>query len=508
MKLKSLLLMVLVASSQLFYAQNADNKFAISLYGGLNHYKGDLGNGLLKFNPINPLGALSLSTYVSPSFDLGVQGSYGKLTYNGSYLNTFIDATQNVDFGAMKYEGFMYLDYKLANGYILSKESFIAPFLSLGIGLAGYNELNGKTLNTFPMDLITPVGAGLKFNITKNLAITYKYMYMFTNHDEHDLARTDDVNDFIGSKSDAYGEHLLGLAIALGAPKDSDKDGVADNKDKCPNTPNGVKVDANGCPLDGDGDNIADYLDKCPAVAGIAQFEGCPDSDGDGVQDSQDKCANTPAGVKVDSKGCPLDKDGDGIADYLDKCPNVAGLAKFNGCPDTDADGIQDALDKCPTVAGLEKFDGCPDTDLDGIPDNLDKCPTVAGIAANKGCPEVKAEVKKIFAQALQGIQFETAKADIKKQSFPILDEVVKIMQDNPEYIVIVNGHTDSQGNDAYNQELSDKRSASVMQYLINKGISPARLSAKGYGESQPIADNKTAKGRYLNRRVEFKVEF
>ena len=122
----------------------------------------------------------------------------------------------------------MYLDYKFANGYILSKKSFIAPFLTAGIGLAGYS---GDKLKEFPMDLIVPVGAGLKFNLSERFAITYKFLYAFTNHDQHDMARSTKKYDFFGTKNDAFAEHLLGLTIALGSPKDSDKDGVADKKD-------------------------------------------------------------------------------------------------------------------------------------------------------------------------------------------------------------------------------------------------------------------------------------
>ncbi|MFV0471426.1 MAG: OmpA family protein [Paludibacteraceae bacterium] len=488
MKLKSFFLTVLVAATQLIFAQNADNKFAISLYGGINQYKGELGNGLSDFDQLNPLGALSLSTYVSRSFDLGIQGSYGNYGFKNDIAK----------FSGNKYEGFMYLDYKLANGYLFSEKAIISPFLTAGIGLAGYS---GNRINDFPMDLITPIGAGLKFNISQRFGIVYRFLYAFTNHDEHDLIP-------MKGRSDHFAEHLLGITLALGAPKDTDKDGVPDKKDNCPDTPQGVVVDNFGCPVDGDGDGIADYLDKCPDVAGLAKFDGCPDSDGDGVQDSMDKCPNTPKGVAVDSRGCPVDTDKDGIADYLDKCPNVAGTAKFDGCPDSDGDGIQDSMDKCPDVAGLPEFEGCPDTDGDGIPDNLDKCPKVPGIAANKGCPEVQKEVTAIFKQALQGIQFDVSKATIKPTSYGILDKVVKVMTDNPAYNLQINGYTDSQGNDEYNKKLSDDRANAVKQYLIDKGIDGSRLAAQGFGESDPIASNATSKGRYFNRRVEFKVLF
>ena len=472
MKLRSYLFMSLVAFTSLLAAQTEDNKLSIGLSGGLNEYKGDLGNGLFKFKPINPLGALSLSTYVSPSFNLGIQGSFGKFGYKGSYLNPLMDATQDIEFGGNKYDGFMFLEYKLNNGYLLSKESKFAPFLTAGIGLAGYLENNNDgMIQPFPVDLITPVGAGLKFQFTDNLALQYKYLYSFTNHDEHDLTRMVDKND-------GYGQHLLGVVISLGAKaKDTDGDGVVDKKDMCPDTPAGVQVDASGCPLDRDGDGIADYQDECPDVPGLKALNGCPDSDGDGVTDSKDLCPDTPAGVKVDAKGCPLDRDGDGVADYLDKCPDVVGVPLFNGCPDTDGDGV---------------------------PDYKDKCPTVAGPVENNGCPEEA----HVLVQSLEGIQFEFDSDVIKPESYPTLDAAIETLKSKTEFNLDVSGHTDNIGDDAYNQNLSERRANAVVKYLTDKGISAARLKAAGFGETQPVAENETPEGRAKNRRVDFKVNY
>ena len=472
MKLRSYLFMSLVAFTSLLAAQTEDNKLSIGLSGGLNEYNGDLGNGLFKFKPINPLGALSLSTYVSPSFNLGIQGSFGNFGYKGSYLNPLMDATQDIEFGGNKYNGFMFLEYKLNNGYLLSKESKFAPFLTAGIGLAGYLENNNDgMIQPFPVDLITPVGAGLKFQFTDNLALQYKYLYSFTNHDEHDLTRMVDKND-------GYGQHLLGVVISLGAKaKDTDGDGVVDKKDMCPDTPAGVQVDASGCPLDRDGDGIADYQDECPDVPGLKALNGCPDSDGDGVTDSKDLCPDTPAGVKVDAKGCPLDRDGDGVADYLDKCPDVVGVPLFNGCPDTDGDGV---------------------------PDYKDKCPTVAGPVENNGCPEEA----HVLVQSLEGIQFEFDSDVIKPESYPTLDAAVETLKSKTEFNLDVSGHTDNIGDDAYNQNLSERRANAVVKYLTDKGISAARLKAAGFGETQPVAENETPEGRAKNRRVDFKVNY
>ena len=304
---------------------------------------------------------------------------------------------------------------------------------------------------------------------------------------------------------------------SVGCPFDTDKDGVPDCYDQCPNTPFGVIVDSKGCPLDDDKDGVPDHLDKCPntPIGVQVDADGCPiDSDGDGVPDYLDKCPNTPEGVQVDADGCPIDSDGDKVPDYLDKCPNTPEGVQVDadGCPiDSDSDGVPDYLDKCPnTPEGVQvDADGCPiDSDGDGVPDYLDKCPTVAGSPDNYGCPELKREVRNLFKRAMQGIQFETGKDIIKPQSFPILDDIANVMFENPTFMLIINGHTDNVGKDEANQELSERRAASVRRYLIGKGVAENRMTSNGFGATMPIADNKTKAGRALNRRVEFLVTY
>ncbi len=306
---------------------------------------------------------------------------------------------------------------------------------------------------------------------------------------------------------------------SVGCPFDDDQDGIYNYADSCPNTPIGVLVDSHGCPLDEDKDGVPDYLDKCPNTpqGWVVDSVGCPfDDDKDGVVNELDSCPNTPEGVQVDIKGCPLDEDKDGVADYLDKCPNTpAGVpVDENGCPiDDDGDGVANHLDKCPnTPAEAYLFideNGCPkDTDGDGVPDYLDKCPTTAGIASNQGCPELKREVRNLFKRAMKGIQFETGKDVILKKSYPILDNIAQVMFDNPSFHLVINGHTDNVGDDAKNMILSQKRAESVQRYLIGKGVPADRMTANGFGETQPIADNKTKAGRAENRRVEFLVTY
>jgi OmpA-OmpF porin, OOP family len=237
-------------------------------------------------------------------------------------------------------------------------------------------------------------------------------------------------------------------------------------------------------PVDTDKDGIIDSLDKCPTVPGLAKYDGCP----------------VP------------DTDKDGLNDEEDKCPTVFGLARYQGCPipDADKDGINDEEDKCPTVAGLARYQGCPlvDTDKDGVPDEEDKCPDVPGTKENNGCPDIKPETVKRVDYAANNIYFATGKYVLLAKSFTGLKEVAQILKDNPQLKMSIDGHTDNVGTDASNQKLSENRAGAVKNYLIKQGIEESRLIVTGHGESEPIADNKTADGRQKNRRVEMKLSY
>jgi outer membrane protein OmpA-like peptidoglycan-associated protein len=106
----------------------------------------------------------------------------------------------------------------------------------------------------------------------------------------------------------------------------------------------------------------------------------------------------------------------------------------------------------------------------------------------------------------LNNIFFETAKWDLLPESYNELDELLKILNDNPDMVIEINGHTDNVGNDESNLNLSQKRAAAVVSYLLDKGIMSARLASAGFGETQPVAPNDTDEGRALNRRVEFVI--
>ena len=172
---------------------------------------------------------------------------------------------------------------------------------------------------------------------------------------------------------------------------------------------------------------------------------------------------------------------------------------------------MADYIDECPNTAAIGHVDsvGCElDSDKDGVPDYLDLCPQVPGIVENKGCPEMKREVRQLLQKAMQGIEFETGKAAIKKKSFALLDKIALIFIENSNYVIEVQGHTDNTGKAEVNKKISQQRADQVMQYLVKKGVPAERMTAVGYGQDMPIADNSTKAGRQKNRRVEFKITF
>jgi OOP family OmpA-OmpF porin len=163
--------------------------------------------------------------------------------------------------------------------------------------------------------------------------------------------------------------------------------------------------------------------------------------------------------------------------------------------------------------ASLAKFTA--DSDGDGVPDFFDKCPgTPTGTKVDgSGCPlpvakpDVKVYVteedKKIVNEAIKNLEFDFAKATIRPRSFPSLDRVAELLI-NKNFSLKLAGHTDNVGSNEANLKLSKARAESVKAYLVDKGANASRIEATGYGESQPIATNKTAAGRQQNRRVEF----
>jgi OmpA-OmpF porin, OOP family len=321
-----------------------------------------------------------------------------------------------------------------------------APYITTGLGLGLYSNKLGAFL---------PIGGGLQFNSGNDF-------YLFVEA-QYRASLTPNILPRNLYYSLGFAQKVEFEPRAPKAPK--------------PTLPTKAVASTTA---DTDGDGIANNIDACPTVKGLAAFKGCPDTDGDGIADSEDKC------------------------------PTEKGIAKLNGCPipDSDKDGINDDDDACPTASGVARYKGCPvpDTDKDGINDEEDKCPKEFGVAANGGCPEIAQEAIQKINKAAAEIYFANGSAKLLAKSNASLNDVASFLKANPTYKVNIAGHTDNTGKPEKNKTLSEERANAVKAYLISQGVAADKITAEGFGDEKPIADNSTALGKSINRRVELKV--
>jgi outer membrane protein OmpA-like peptidoglycan-associated protein len=467
------------------------------LHGGITQYNGDRGQNFYKTKQAGyGFAGLSFSRYISPHWDASLFTTYGQI---GNREETSPWSTPE-DEATNYFRTQLSTTHLIVRFHFVKPEHNVRPYLFAGAGFIVY-EKDYSIVHQRVEGSLPTFGLGANLRITEYVKLQLQESFMYTT--------TDNVDKTIGgSANDAYLYHTVGLIFEFGKMQDADQDGVADKKDNCPSTPMGVIVDPNGCPVDGDKDGVADYIDECPAVAGPAALKGCPDGDKDGIADKEDRCPDVSGPANF--RGCP-DSDNDGVVDLDDKCP--ATLAKYktdaSGCPvDTDGDGVFNEDDRCPSIAGVLAFQGCADTDKDGVSDLDDRCPSVVGTIANKGCPEITKEDQVKITSIASKIYFETGKATLKTESYAQLDALILILNKYEGAILIIEGHTDNVGEDAYNMTLSQQRTDAVKAYLMSKGIMESRLVAIGYGETRPVDDNNKSTGRAKNRRVELKTTY
>ncbi len=482
---KLLLIYIFLLCTVLTYGQTIDRKWNFGLHGGAEQYNGDLGTGFYKTGTtFYGFGGVSVSRYITSLLDVSLQFTKGEVGYSsakGSFSSGFSTIIINARFN------------------VLRSDHVVKPYFLLGTGAMIF--ATNPTVDKGLIDFAAPAfGVGVNIRLSPTVMFQVQELFMYSTNDNKD--------GVIAGTNDFFMLHTVGLTFNIGKKEDSDADGVADRDDKCPGTPAGIAVDKTGCPLDRDKDGVADYIDDCPDVAGDPSLKGCPDKDHDGIADKDDRCPDVAGTLAF--KGCP-DTDGDGVADIDDKCPDTKTGYKVDatGCPmDNDKDGLLNEDDRCPDVAGPASLKGCPDKDGDGVADIDDRCPDTKGTIANKGCPEIAVEDVKKITQIANKIFFEFDSDKLKVASLSQLDELATILNRYPEANLTIEGHTDDVGKDEYNLTLSQKRTESVKVYLISKGIPEARLTAIGYGETRPIADNKTELGRAKNRRVELKTQY
>jgi OOP family OmpA-OmpF porin len=414
---------------------------------------------------------LRLGVFFGPL--LGVEGEFGVIPSEGR--------DQVYDIWNLTYRAHVVAQFRAAN-----PKNKLIPFVLLGGGAIQVVSTDGEGKNNPILkdtDEMLYAGIGAKYRVDNGwgLRLDGRLMFVPAAVDGDDMPSDGFTQDF---------EVLLSIYKEFGRKKvkeieqpppdlDPDKDGIVGDADKCPTEAE-------------DKDTFQDE-DGCPD----------PDNDGDGVADAQDKCALEPEDKDSfqDEDGCPdLDNDGDGVPDAADKCPIEA----------EDKDSFQDD-DGCPD----------PDNDQDGVLDPQDKCPDQAetknGFQDDDGCPdEIPAQLKK-FTGVIQGINFKVNSSDLLATSNKTLDKAVAVLKEFPDLKLEIQGHTDDQpikkgGKYADNQALSQARAESVKAYLVKKGVEEGRLTAVGYGDSQPVAPPTGLKGAKLNaaraknRRVEFKL--
>ena len=400
----------------------------------------------------------SVSKYVGDNFSFGIQGSVNKIDKFAYWIGPGHKDVEIINPND--------LIYYAADGIVKCsfmntiKSKVIDPNIHIGGGYTFFGDNSFGTINS---------GAGLTIWFTETIGFSLDMTCKHSFGDRNGVdAKTPD--------SPTHFQHTAGLIYKFGGK-------------------------------DTDGDGIYDKFDTCPEVAGLKQFNGCPDTDGDGIIDGKDDCPEITGLAALN--GCP-DTDGDGIADKDDVCPDVFGLATLKGCLDADADGVTDKSDKCPSVKGPKENSGCPwpDTDGDGVLDKDDKCPTEKGTVANNGCLDVTAEdLDDLKAQA-RSVYFNsgqsTLNADYVAES---LDLISNILKRHPNSKFTIEGQTDSDGSDEYNQKLSEERANVVRNALIKRGVNADSIEAIGLGEKAPVATNATAKGKAENRRTEVKLK-
>ncbi|SEH96716.1 Thrombospondin type 3 repeat-containing protein [Paenimyroides aquimaris] len=455
-------------------AQNADQPWAITvgvnaLDGGRSSVATDFADRFGQYfqtdnwSILPSASVLNVSRYLGANVSFGITGSVNKMKKvvmdadpKNNLIGSDFSGQRTLESTDLMYYG---IDgqFKYSIGGLIGSKWF-DPDIHVGGGYAFLGKASSGNVNG---------GIGVTFwfseNIGLNLSSTYKHQF-----EDDDMVRANDVS------VPAHLQHVAGVTFRFGGK-------------------------------DTDGDGILDKYDECPEEAGLKQFNGCPDSDGDGIPDKDDQCPFEFGDAAMN--GCP-DSDGDGVPNHEDACPEEFGLKEFNGCPDTDGDGIADKDDQCPEEAGPKENNGCPwpDTDGDGVFDKDDECIDVPGPASNKGCPEVKEEHIKQLNEYGKTILFNTGKSTFQEQSFAVLDNMAKVMNQFPNAKFAIEGHTDSTGTDKINDPLSNDRANAVRDYLISKGISADRLTAEGFGSKRPIDDNKTVAGRANNRRTEIKL--
>lgn len=395
------------------------------------------------------------------------------------------------------------------------------PYLYLGGGIMHYNnKYSEENRAPSPIEVKTqgwaglfPLGIGAEFALSDMVLLDFSVGGAYSS--SFDLNNYDNNSNIV----DAYYNVALGLTITgESCSSDKDMDGLGKcEEEKLGTNPRNPDSDSDGLM---DGEEVEVYktnpllsdtdLDGLSDFDEVKKYKTDPlksDTDGDGLNDGEEvnKYKTDPLKTDTDNDGLT---DGDEVVKYKTDPTN----------PDTDGDGLTDGeevntfstnpLSKDSDGDGLSDYDEVMTYKTNPLLKDTDGGSIDDGTEVNRGTNPLDASddvVKVGVPIILEGITFATGKADITPESENTLRKALKTLETYSDITVEIAGYTDDVGSATSNQKLSEKRANAVRDWLIREGITPERIQAAGYGESNPIAPNNTPEGKQKNRRIEFK---
>ncbi|MBK8947009.1 MAG: OmpA family protein [Ignavibacteriae bacterium] len=415
----------------------------------------------------------------------------------------------SVDFTKEKWETILIpLEFKINFSPFTSQ--IYSPYLFTGLGLLRWQVTNlpsGEFEKKSGWDLQIPIGGGIELAINSNLIIDFSASYNFTS--------TDYLNNYTNKKyNDGFYTFGIGFTFVEGGNlNDLDNDGIITKlEEEIGTNPNKFDSDEDGL---SDGDEINLYStnpnsfdsdnDKLTDFEEVKSFFTDPnskDSDGDDILDFDEiDLYSTNPNLK--------DSDKDGLGDSYEVFKYLTNPTLI----DTDIDELDDKKEIFETKTNPNKFDTDEDGVSDGIEINILKTNPLVKDNHQNYLQSLQSKIVDLNSSLeilnsekpviLQGVQFLLGSAEINSTSEIILNQVLKILNDNPELKIEIRGYTDNIGESNYNLKLSQVRAEKVKNWFTENGIDSGRIITKGLGEENPIGDNNTFEGQELNRRIE-----